>query len=285
MKPRYLLVPLMVCAEFASAESVEVARAKELFELTQYSKSLDLLLPVSRKDKAELQLIGQDYFMLGDYKKATEVLEKAAALDPNDPTTLLWLARGYGRRAETASPFTAPGLATKARDLFEKVVAIDPQNREAAGDLVDYYLEAPGFLGGGQHKAEQLASKVAQHDPAESQYYRALIDEKRKEYDSAEQHLRRAAELAPREVGRFVALARYLAKRGRVKESDDAFEEAAKLAPNSPRLLFERANLFVEEKRNLDQARDLLQRYLKAPLKPEDPPRTDAQALLKKIGA
>ena len=69
---------------------------------------------------------------------------------------LNWLGRAYGRRAETSNPFTAPGYASKARQMFEKSVALDPSNKEATGDLLDFYLEAPGFMGGGYEKAEAL---------------------------------------------------------------------------------------------------------------------------------
>jgi hypothetical protein len=41
----------------------------------------------------------------------------------------------------------------------------------------------------------------------------------------------------------------------------------------------------INEKRDLDTARKLLEQYLKSPLTPEDPPREHAQALLKKLGA
>lgn len=92
-------------------------------------------------------------------------------------------------------------------------------------------------------------------------------------------------QLAPRQVGRVVDLAKYLSKRGRQKESDAVFAEALKLAPNHPSVLFERANLLIREKRNLSEARDLLKRYLQAPLTPEDPPREEAERLLKQTGA
>ena len=130
--------------------------------------------------------------------------------------------------------------------MFERAVALDPANREAVGDLFDYYLGAPGFLGGGANKAEALAAKVAQRDPAEGHYYQAQLDEHRKEYDSAEQHLRTAVELAPRQVGRVIDLAKYLASAGRTKESDALFEQAERIAPENPRVIFERASAYVK---------------------------------------
>ena len=236
------------------------------------------------KDAATLQLIGQNYFMLAEYKKATEWLEKAAAMEPQDAQSLNWLGRAYGRRAETSNPFTAPVYASKARQMFEKSVAIDPSNKEATGDLLDFYLGAPGFMGGGTEKAEALVKVIARVDPAEGHYAQAVIAEHRKQYDAAEDQLRRAAEAAPRQAGRWMALAKCLAKRGRIEESEAMFERAARMAPGDPRILFERASTYVQEQRNLRQAREMLERYLRSPLTAEDPPREQAEALLKKIG-
>jgi tetratricopeptide (TPR) repeat protein len=259
-------------------------QARELYQRTDYLQSLALLVAAHEKDAATEQLIGQNYFMLGEYKKATDAFERALAPDPDNASVLHWLGRAYGRRAEMASPFTAPGYATKARQMFEKSVALDPTNKDATGDLLDFYLDAPGFLGGGVHKAEALVKLIGQTDPAEGHYAQALLDDRRKEYDDAEQHLRRAAELAPRQVGRVVELAKYLAKRGQVKESEAMFDQAVRMAPNNPKILFERANSYINGKRNLGEARDLLEKYLKAPLTPDDPPRQQALSLLKKIG-
>jgi hypothetical protein len=69
-----------------------------------------------------------------------------------------------------------------------------------------------------------------------------------------------------------------------VKESDLLFEQAARMAPNNPRVMFERATSYIKEKRDLDTARKLLQQYIKAPLTPDDPPRERAEAMLKKLG-
>jgi tetratricopeptide (TPR) repeat protein len=127
-----------------------------------------------------------------------------------------------------------------------------------------------------------LIARIAQTDPAEGHYAHAQLDDKRKAYDDAEQHLRHAAELAPRQVGRVVDLAKYVAKRGRIKESEALFDQAMQMAPNSPKVLFERADTYIRDRRNLDDARELLERYIRSPLTPNDPPRERAEALLKK---
>jgi Flp pilus assembly protein TadD len=126
---------------------------------------------------------------------------------------------------------------------------------------------------------------ILKQDQAEGHYAQGIVADRKKEYDTAEQQFRRAAELAPRQVGRVLVLARYLANHGRVKESDALFEQAARMAPNSPRVMFDRANAYIKENRDLDEARKLLEQYLKSPLTPDDPPRERAEGLLKKLGS
>jgi len=283
MDIRRIAIALLITVSAGQAASVEWVRAHDLYQRTEYNQSLVQLLPLSPKDAATLQLIGQNYFMLGEYKKATDSLEKAVELAPDDAQALLWLGRAYGRRAETSNPFSAPGFATKARQMFERAVAIDPSNKEAFGDLFDFYLDAPGFLGGGQNKAEALAARVSQSDPAEGLYLQAQIDDRHNQYDSAEQKLRRAIEIAPNQSGHFLEFAKFLAKRGRIAESETMFEEAARLSPNNAHQMFDRASLYIKQQRNLAEARALLERYLRLPLTPNDPPRDRAEVLLKKI--
>ena len=275
---------LFAVAITLSAASPEWNRANNLYQRTEYRESL-AVLEFAPKDAAALQLAGQDLFMLGEYKKACEAFEKAAALDPNNAKLIHWLGRTYGRRAETANPFMAPGLASKTRQMFEKAVELDPSDKDALGDLLDYYLDAPGFLGGGLHNADMLAQMILKEDPAEGHYAQGLVADKKKEFATAEQQFRRAAELAPRQVGHILVLARYLASHDHVKESDALFEQAARMAPNSPKVMFERAATYIKENRDLDTARKLLEQYLQSPLTPEDPPRVRAEAMLKKLGA
>jgi tetratricopeptide (TPR) repeat protein len=260
-------------------------QARRLYDRTDYQGALKVLLAQSDRDGQAWALIGQSYFMETDYKKATDAFEKALAADPNNSQYVHWMGRAWGRRAESANPFMAPTYATRARQYFERSVVLNPRNQEALNDLFDYCLQAPGFLGGGFEKAEAVADRIAQIDPAEGHYARAQLADKRKQFDEAEQQLRRAFELAPRQVGRVIDLAKYVAKRGRYQESEAYFAQAEKMAPNNPRVLYERAETYIRDNRNLDEARALLKKYISATdLTPDDPPRSDAAQLLRKTG-
>jgi len=263
--------------------ATDLDQARKLYNLTDFDQSLKVLHEIPSKDGAVLELMGRNYYMQGEYKKASEALEKAFAAEPTNSQYALWLARAHGRRAENATPFTAPAQASKARQYFEKAVKLNPRNLEALADLFEYYLEAPGFLGGGLDKAEATAQQIAEIDPAEGHWSLAKIAEKRKEYGSAEEQLRRAIEASPKQVGRVIDLARFLAKQGRLQEADQNFARAEKLAPNSPKLIYAKADTYIKHKRNLEVARELLKQYLTLDLTPDDPPRSQAEKLLRQV--
>ncbi len=267
----------------AGAASIERARAH--FERAEYRHAIEALKQAPEAGSPEgLFLAGRAWYQLGEYKKAVEALEKASQARPDDAAIWLWLGRAWGRRAETSNMLVAPSYASKSRQCFEKAVALNPNSGEALNDLFTYYLEAPGFLGGGVDKAQALVDRIRAVDPAEAEYALAQIAEKRKQFDTAEAHLLCAVELAPKQAGRLIDLARFLARRGKLQEADRTLDAAAEAAPGSPKVLFARAELYVNTRRNPQEARRLLEQYLQAPLTPDDPPREEARKLLERIG-
>jgi len=280
-----VFVAFLLLASQLLAGPAESARADQQFRSADYEGVIRTLDKVDPSDAYAQVLIGKSYFSLGEFKKSGEAFERAVAANPNSSLAHNWLGKAYGRRAETSNPLFAPGLASKARQQFEKSVELDPRNLEAINDLFSYYLEAPGFLGGGLDKAQALAEKIKELDPAEYHYSLAQIAERRKDMRTAEQQFRIAIDLAPRQVGRLIDLARFVSKQGRTLESELIFQQASKINPNEPRLLFERASNLIRGKQNLPEARSLLQRYVKMPLSPDDAPREEALKLLKEAGA
>jgi len=264
-----------------AAGGARFEEARKLYNLTEFGKSLQVLQEVPNKDSAVWELIGKDYYGQGDFKKATDALEKAVALDPSSSDATLWLGRAYGRRAETSSPLTAPGYASRARQHFEKATELSPDNLEAQSDLFEYYLEAPGFLGGGFEKAASAAERISRLNASEGYWAQAKLAEKRKEYHTAEAHLRQAIDAAPQQAGRLIDLAKLFTRQGKNREADASLAKAEQIAPNSPRLLFAKAEIYVKSKRNLDVARRILQQYMSLTLTPDDPSKADAEKLLK----
>lgn len=279
--PIALLFALAVSTSLGANPAPVEQRARELYQRTEYQAALALLEPLPQKSAEVWCLIGQARFMKGDYNKAVEAFETAVSREPQNGNYMHWLGRTYGRQAEAANIFRAPGLAVKTRQAFERSVKLDPTNKEALNDLFEFYLDAPGFLGGGLNRAEELVVQIGKLDEAEGYYARAVLADKRKDFNSAEAQFRRAMELAPKQVGRVLDLAKFLARRGKVSESDQLFNQAMKTAPDSPQVMYDRAATYVKQKRNLSEAQTLLERYLKSNLTPDNEPRERALELLK----
>ena len=281
-----MVLPVLLMLSAAVSAAAGLDRARQLYGQMSYREAIHALAPLASSDDPAVHLLaGKSWFALAEYKKAQGSFEKAVALAPDQSVYYHWLGKAYGRRAETSNPLAAPVLASKARRAFERAVELDGTNAEALNDLFSYYLEAPGFLGGGLDKAAALAGRIGAIDPIEHHYALAQIAEKRKDFRKAEFHFRQASTMAPRSAGRAIDLASFLARNGRFQDSETVFGQAAKIQPNNPRLLFERASAYIKAKQNLPQAKALLEQYLRSPLTPDDPPRAEAERLLKQAGA
>jgi tetratricopeptide (TPR) repeat protein len=266
---------------FGGPPSPDLSRASTLYEQTEYGRAIDVLQALDRKDAAAYALLGKSYFMQGQYKQAVANLEKAVSEDSRDSEYCDWLGKSYGRLAETSSFVSAMGFAKKTVHAFERAVELGPSNLEALSDLFEYYLQAPGIVGGGLDKAEATARRFASLNEAEYHWASARLAEKRKDYASAEKEFRAAWAAAPDEVGRALDLAGFLSSRGRHGESEALFQAADQRNPNSPKVLYTRASAYIQSRRKLDEAQAILQKYLELQTTPDDPTPREAAALLK----
>ena len=218
--------------------------------------------------------------MEGKYKNSTAYLEEAVAEDSLNSSYCDWLGKAYRRGAEQSCFLKALADARRTRESFEKAAALDAADQEALGDLFEYFLEAPGIVGGGIDKARKMAQRISGLNPVEGHYVLARIAEKRRDVQMAECEHRAPIQLAPSDIGRVIDLAAFLAKQGRYQEREKLFDLAGQIAPDSPKLLFARAASYIQTGRSLVQASVLIQRYIGSPHTPDDP-RSEVERLLK----
>ena len=281
---RWLWISLITISASLSAAGLpnpSLTRAEELYDRTEYRRAIDNLEALGTTQAASHLLLGKAYFMEGLYKQAADNLEKSAAQDSLNSDAYDWLGRAYGRLAERSTFLTALKYARKTVRAFEHAVELGPSNLEALSDVFEYYLQAPGMVGGGLDKAEAIARRFAALNEAEYHWACARLAEKRKDPAAAEREYRAAVKAAPNEVGRVLDLAAYLASCGRYGESDALFRSAAEQHPDSPKVLYARAAAYVQSRRKLNEAETLLERYLQVQTTPDDPTRREAAELMR----
>lgn len=91
---------------------------------------------------------------------AIEHFEKSTQLDPTNSDYFAELGEAYGLAADQASILGQLNFAKKCRAALEQAVQLAPDNLEARRGLVDYYRQAPSFLGGGVMKAYAQAEAI-----------------------------------------------------------------------------------------------------------------------------
>jgi tetratricopeptide (TPR) repeat protein len=202
------------------------------------------------------------YFLMGDWDGAIANGQKAVQLAPGVAQSHLWLGRAYGRKAEESSSVIAFALARKLAKHFEDAYQIDPGNWNIRRDLAEFYVEAPFVVGGGEQKAERVASRSQSSDPVGSSLIRAMIASKDKNWGEAERQYRKAIEAADGAAGPWLDFARYFRSRSRWAEFDDAIRHALS-APKRSESLFDAGELLTNTGRMLPQAADLLRAYLR----------------------
>jgi len=102
----------------------------------------------------------QQLYEASEFNDARLILEDLVAEHPDNSNFHHLLGKSYGRIAENSGPFKAMSMAKKTRREFETAVELDGQNIEALEDLMQYYEDAPGFLGGSKRKAEEIQKRL-----------------------------------------------------------------------------------------------------------------------------
>lgn len=251
-----LMLPLFALAADTPLDLIAAGRVDDAIS------KLSGRINSSPNDAASHNLLCRAYFSVNNWDRAIAACEKAVALDPDNSEFHLWLGRTYGEKADTVSFISAAGLAKKVHNEFEKAVALDPKNWAARTDLAEFYLEAPGIVGGGQDKARAQADALDGLNPAKAHWVRARLAEKNKDNATAEKEYRAAIESSHGGANAWLNLAGFYRKTGRFDDMHDALKHAAAAPMDQPEVLVDAASTLLRANRDLPFATQLLRRYL-----------------------
>ena len=228
-------------------------------------------------------------YTLEQFDQAAAHCDKAVNLDPQNALHHLWLGRATGERASRASFLTAFSLARKTRQEFETAVKLDPRDADALTDLGEFYIEAPGAVGGGVDKAEGVARQLEASDTVRGLVFRSTIAEKNKDFGAAERELK-AALAVPASAGHpafaWMALASFYRRRERWSDMEAAVKSGQAAAAHDHHAavaLYNGASVLTRANRQPQLAIELYQNYLASPDKTEEAPAFDAMVRLAKL--
>lgn len=255
---------LWICV-FALSAPVFALDAKDMLASGHVDEAINALtgrLSSAPSDAASLNLLCRAYFAVEDWDRAEGACKKAVALDPNNSKFHLWLGRVYGEKASRASFVSAVGLAGKLRDEFQRAVSLDPNDVDARLDLSEFYVEAPGIVGGGVQKAREQAKFIGAISPAREHWVYARIAEKNKDGRTAETEYRKVVELSNGDAEAWLNLAQFLQRQKRYDEMQQAILKTSEAPTTKSEVLVDAAQTLLNAGRAYPFAIELLQRYI-----------------------
>src|SRR5215831_13208767 len=204
----YLLVLVAAVTSFA-----QDAAPEKLIEAGHWKRARTLVernLEETPDDANATFLLSQIRAAFGEREAPVALAEKAVRLDGGVARYHRQLAEVQGLLAQHANVFQQIGLARRFRKEIDAAIELDPRDVQALRDLLEFYLRAPGIVGGDMKKAESTAQQITALDLCEGLLAKSRIAEYRKDLGEAEATLRRAAEACPSSYKTLMTAAEFL---------------------------------------------------------------------------
>lgn len=153
---------LMKAKKFAEAERAASAKlAQEPANAEAMAARTEAILAAGNESRIE---------------EAVKQAEQCVAAHAANARCHLVVGKALGSKAMHGGMMSAMGYAGTIRDSFKKAVELDPRNQDARFSLLQFYMMAPGIVGGGTGKAETLATQTGAINAEAGKLMQATLD-------------------------------------------------------------------------------------------------------------
>jgi tetratricopeptide (TPR) repeat protein len=169
-----------------------------------------------------------------------------------------------------ANLLTKAKWAGRTRDAYLKAVELDPAYVEAHYELMQYYLLAPGFLGGGRDKADTTAATIATLDLVWGKLAASSIALQDEKPELAERLLREAVEQAPDNERGYQALSATLQRQKRWSEAKSLWQTLLQNQPDNSLAHYSIARNAVLADEGYEEGLQHIDRFIELGVLPEN---------------
>lgn len=266
-----------------SFAQTSLEKAKSLYDTKKYTEAEKVLKSVSEKSTdyaAARYYLGRVAFDKKDYDAASDYFEEATKANGKESEYYQWLGDTYGSIAQDANVFKQGLLAPKMKNAWEHAIALDPKNINARNSLIQFYLQAPGFMGGSIDKARETAKQVIAIKPAEGHRQMGNVLAYEKKNTEAEKEYLEMVKADPAYVS---VLANFYLKQKKYNEAFNLFEDALKKNPDDFVSIYQIGKTAAISGQKLEHGEDCLKKYLAYQPKPNEPSHGGANMRLGQI--
>lgn len=281
------LIPVLASlgASSGARAASAVDSAHELFNEGKYAEARAAVATEAAKGSSDADVyywMAESDFEMHRFDDSIREAERAIALDPNNAEYHHVLAEACGRKAEHASWFAGVGLAKRTRAELERAAELDPHNIVVRRDLVNFYVRAPGIVGGGEQKALDEIQQVFALDPVEGHLAQLDYYQEHKQWDQADQQCKSVLGAKPKRAGPYYGVAAYYERRDDGASLLLAVTEGRQNAGDTLRFDYYWGIAAVLTG-DLKDAEAPLKRYLTVPPHSDQPSPTDARVWLGRL--
>ena len=239
---------------------------RRAYEAGDYAKAIELLQAAAASDPSDGNvqlLLAKSFLELQNHDAAIKSAERAVAIDPRSSVYHEWLGHAYGEKADHAGWFSAISFAKKTRKEFETAVQLDGRNFSARQALIEFDCSAPGMVGCGEDKALPQIKELAEMDAAEGHYAAGNCRRQKKDFATADVEFSRALESNPSSAELIYDIGDYAVRRGATGQLAAVVKAGKLVAPADPRNDFYEATRFILGNEKHEEAEHLLREYMK----------------------
>lgn len=220
---------------------------------------------VRAQSLGDLIKLGRAQMDSGKNDDAVKTLEKAVKLDPKSAEAHLRLGDALGNVAQKANVLRQPFLAKRVKSEFEKAAELDPDLLGAHDGLMQFYLQAPGVMGGSVAKAREQAAAIGKLNAYRGHMAEANIANHEKDLPGAEKAYRAAYAEFPDSVNAFTSLVNFLAANNHADEAFGMISHYLAMKPNDRVGLWQAGRTAAVSGKQLDRGEQALHAVLAMP--------------------
>lgn len=254
--------------------SDRVAIGIRLFEAGKLREAREVLVVADRenpKDARVAYYLGRITFAERDYGKAADWFEKATKADGENAHYHFWVGQAHGSAASTANSIRQAILARRIKSAFERAVELDPSYADARFGLMQFYLQAPGVMGGSKEKARAEAGAIQQLDPWLGYQARVQIHQLDRDTAAYEAEHQKALVVFPDSSQPYLSLGFLYQQRSEYERAFEAFGQLLVRHPDALDALYQVGRLAALSGQRLAQGEAALREYLRHEPGPQNP--------------
>ena len=262
MNPSFRFALAFLFLSIYAHGQTKIEQVINLFEQKKYNQIKKILTPIDEKNSdyaAAQYYLGRVSYQEENYDDASDYFEEA--VDTNDKVAdyHYWLGNAYAALAQNSNMLKQGMLAPKMKKAWENAIALDTKNIDARISLVQYYTQAPGFMGGSIENAKAVVNQIIKLKPAEGHRQMGNIYISEKKIAEAEKEF---LAMVKTDATYVSGLANFYTSQKQYEKAFGLFEEALVKNPEDYSSIYQIGKTSALSGQKLDRGEECLKKYL-----------------------